>query len=181
MAKPRVLVILAHPQLEKSKANRAMIEAVRDLPHVTVHDLYREYPSFKIDVKKEQALLVQCDAIVLQFPFYWYSAPSLMKEWKDVVLTWGFAFGEGGDKLKNKKILAALTTGSPEDSYQQGSGNEHSIVELLRPYQLTAKYCQMDYQPPFVIHAVAQKNEEEIQKEARAYCQLLETMDLLKR
>lgn len=176
MAKPRVLILLAHPQLENSKANRVMIEAVRDLPHVTVHDLYREYPDFKIDVKKEQALLVQFDAIVLQFPFYWYSAPSLMKEWKDVVLTWGFAFGEGGDKLKNKKFLVALTTGSPETSYQPGAGNEHSILELLRPYQLTAKYCQMNYQSPFVIHAVPQKSEVEIQKDAQTYRQLLITI-----
>ena len=176
MAKPRVLIILAHPQLDQSKANRAMIEAVQDLEHVIVHDLYREYPDFKIDVKKEQALLIQSEMVVLQFPFYWYSAPSIMKEWKDVVLTWGFAFGEGGDKLKNKKIMIALTAGGTEEAYQAGASNDHSVDEFLRPYQQTAKYCQMSYQAPFVIHAVPQKTADQIETDAQAYRQLLENI-----
>jgi glutathione-regulated potassium-efflux system ancillary protein KefG len=176
MAKPQVLIVLAHPQLEQSKANRVMIDSVRDLSHVTVHDLYREYPDFKIDVKKEQALLAQADAVVLQFPFYWYSAPSLLKEWKDVVLTFGFAFGKGGDKLKNKKILIALTTGGPEEAYQPGADNSHSVEEFLRPFQQTAKFCQMSYQTPFVIHAVPRKSNEDIEKDAKAYRLMIEAL-----
>jgi glutathione-regulated potassium-efflux system ancillary protein KefG len=182
MAKPSVLIILAHPQLENSKANRAMVDAVRDLPQVTIHDLYREYPDFKIDVKKEQALLTKADVIVLQFPFYWYSAPALMKEWKDVVLTWGFAFGDHADKfkLKNKNVLVALTTGGPEEAYQPGADNSHSVVEFLRPYQQTATFCQMKYRAPFAIHAVEKRSAKEIQEHARAYRQLIETIDHLK-
>jgi glutathione-regulated potassium-efflux system ancillary protein KefG len=176
MAKPQILIILAHPQLEQSKANRVMVDAVKDLSNVTVHDLYRSYPDFKIDVKKEQALLVQADVIVLQFPFYWYAAPSLLKEWKDVVLTWGFAFGKDGSQLKDKKILIALTTGGPEEAYQGGADNSHSVIEFLRPYQQTAKFCQLNYQAPFVIHAVPKKNAQDLEKDAQAYRQLLETL-----
>ena len=178
MTKSSVLIILAHPHLEKSKANRAMVEAVRDLPQVTVHDLYREYRDFKIDVKREQALLLKADVIVLQFPFYWYSAPALMKEWKDVVLTWGFAFGDHADKfkLKNKNVLVSLTTGGPEKAYQSGADNSHSVIEFLRPYQQTAAYCQMKYRDPFAIHAVEKRSAREIQEHAQAYRQLIETI-----
>jgi glutathione-regulated potassium-efflux system ancillary protein KefG len=176
MPQSKVLIILAHPQLEKSKANRLMVEAVRHLPNVTVHDLYREYPDFKVDVKREQALLTKADVVVLQFPFYWYSAPSLMKEWKDVVLTWGFAFGEGGDKLKNKKLFVAISTGGPEEAYQPGADNKHTVEEFLRPYQQTAAYCQFNYLSPFVIHAVQNKTDEEIRHQGQIYRQLIEKM-----
>ncbi|MDR6508371.1 NAD(P)H-dependent oxidoreductase [Arthrobacter oryzae] len=45
----RVLFVVAHPDLSQSKANAALVDAVRDLPHVTVHDLYATYPDFQIE------------------------------------------------------------------------------------------------------------------------------------
>lgn len=39
MSAPRTLIVLAHPNLAGSRANAAMIEAVKDLDNVTVHDL----------------------------------------------------------------------------------------------------------------------------------------------
>ena len=36
----RVLIQLAHPVLERSRVNRHLIEAIRDLPDVRVNDLY---------------------------------------------------------------------------------------------------------------------------------------------
>ena len=82
----RVLILYAHPMPRKSRANRALAEAVRGLEGVTFHDLYEAYPDFFIDVAREKALLVEHDVIVLQHPFYWYSAPALVKEWLDLVL-----------------------------------------------------------------------------------------------
>lgn len=35
----KVLVVVGHPDLSQSKANRALVDAVRELAHVTVHDL----------------------------------------------------------------------------------------------------------------------------------------------
>ena len=76
----RVLVLFAHPALEKSRVNRHLLRAIEGLPDVTVHDLYEEYPDFQIDAEREQELLRTHDVIVLQHPFYWYSAPALVKE-----------------------------------------------------------------------------------------------------
>ena len=90
--KPKILVLFAHPYPHMSRVNRAMAEAVRDLPHVTVRDLYEIYPDFYIDVKREQALLTTHDVIVMQHPVYWYSCPSLLKEWMDSVLEYGWAY-----------------------------------------------------------------------------------------
>ena len=87
MSKPKILLNLFHPDLDNSRGNKILIERVRDLPNVTFRDVYRECPGFKINVKHEQQLLLDHDLIVFQHPFYWYSCPSLLKEWEDRVLS----------------------------------------------------------------------------------------------
>ena len=66
---------------------------------MTFHDLYEAYPDFHIDVEREKALLEEYPRIVWQHPFYWYSTPSLMKEWFDTVLQYGWAYGKGASAL----------------------------------------------------------------------------------
>ena len=66
----------------------------------------------KIDVRAEQELLVSHDVIVSQHPFYWYSSPALLKEWQDLVLEHGWAYGRGGTKLTGKILFNAITAGS---------------------------------------------------------------------
>ena len=75
----KILILFAHPVLERSRVNRRLLEAVADLPGVTVHDLYERYPTLNIDVEYEQALLLEHDIYVFQHPFYWYSAPAIAK------------------------------------------------------------------------------------------------------
>jgi len=53
----RILILLAHPAFRKSVVNKALIQNVRNLSHVTVHELYEEYPDFFIDIHAEQELL----------------------------------------------------------------------------------------------------------------------------
>src|SRR5687767_2412995 len=85
----RVLVLFAHPVLERSRVNRRLVDALRDVENVTVHDLYEAYPTMAINVAREQALLLDNDVIIFQHPFYWYSVPSILKEWQDLVLEHG--------------------------------------------------------------------------------------------
>ena len=51
----RILVLLAHPSLDRSEVNRPMAEAARGIEGVTLVDLYAEYPDFQIDIDREQA------------------------------------------------------------------------------------------------------------------------------
>ncbi len=102
MANDRVLILFAHPALEKSRVNRRLAEAVQSLPGVTFNDLYQHYPDLDIDVEREQQLLVAHDVVVMQHPFYWYSSPAIIKEWQDLVLEFGFAYGPGGTALEGK-------------------------------------------------------------------------------
>jgi len=148
----RILVLFAHPALHKSWVNRRLLEAIDGLEGVTVNDLYETYPTFHIDVKREQALLLEHDVIVFQHPFYWYSSPAILKEWQDLVLEYGFAYGEGGTALEGKQFLSAVSTGGQQEAYCRSGSNRFAMRELLAPFEQTARLCGMDYLPPFVIH-----------------------------
>ena len=149
---PRVLVLFAHPAFEKSRINRRLLEAIDDLDDVTIHDLYEAYPDFQVDVSAEQQRLLAHDVIVLQHPFYWYSAPSLVKEWLDLVLEHGFAYGSRGTALSGKVMLNATTTGGPAEAYRQDGRNRFTMRQLLAPFDQTAFLCRMRYLAPFVVH-----------------------------
>ena len=182
MATTRILINLVHPDLSRSRGNKALLEAVSDLSGVTIRDLYAEYPDGKIDVRREQRLLVEHEVVVFQHPLYWGSSPALLKEWEDRVLEMGFAFPPGqGDALKGKKWLQAVTTGGPEDSYR-GGGRGFTLEELLRPFQSAANFCGMVWQKPFIVYGVLPAgvmgpdgvSEKHLTAAGRAYRELLE-------
>ncbi|HHM05896.1 MAG TPA: NAD(P)H oxidoreductase [Gammaproteobacteria bacterium] len=147
----RILILFAHPAFEKSVVNRHLLAAAQRLAGVHVHDLYEIYPDFCVDVPREQALLAEHDVIVFHHPFYWYSTPALLKEWQDLVLEYGFAYGRQGTALHGKWLLTATTTGGERAAYD---GVSHpTMSELLAPFRRTADLCGMRYLPPFVVHA----------------------------
>ena len=149
----RVLILFAHPVYERSRVNRRMVDAVRELDGVTVHDLYTVYPTLRVNVRREQALLVEHDVVVFQHPFYWYSTPALLKEWQDLVLEHGWAYGQGGTQLRGKLTFNVVSTGGPAAAYRRDGYNRFTVKELLAPYDQTAHLCGMRYLPPFAVHA----------------------------
>ncbi|WP_170328485.1 NAD(P)H-dependent oxidoreductase [Ruegeria arenilitoris] len=160
----KILVMTAHPDLGKSRVNRAWFDALTESNAVTTRDLTaiggRE---MRFDIEAEQELLLAHDRIVFQFPFYWYSAPPVMKAWMDQVLSYGFAYGPGGDKLKGRELLILVSTGGPEHSYHAGGYNSFTMSEFLKPYQQTANLAGMTYLRPFVIHGMALADDDQIE------------------
>jgi glutathione-regulated potassium-efflux system ancillary protein KefG len=165
----RVLILFAHPALEKSRVNRRLVETVRGLQGVTFQDLYEAYPDFDVDVRREQGLLLAHDTLVLQHPFYWYSAPALLKQWLDLVLAHGWAYGTGGTALRGKRLLSAITTGGGETAYREEGHNRFTVRQLLAPIEQTARLCGMDYLPPFVVHGTHRLDAAGIDGAAREY------------
>jgi len=147
-----VLVLFAHPAIHKSKVNSNLINTLNSLDHVTVHNLYQTYPDFYIDIKQEQELLAHHDIIIWQHPFYWYSAPAIIKEWLDLVLEHGFAYGQGGTALAGKTVLSVISTGGSRETYSKDGFNRYPITQFLLPFAQTAYLCGMTYLPPFVVH-----------------------------
>ncbi|MBF0277225.1 MAG: NAD(P)H-dependent oxidoreductase [SAR324 cluster bacterium] len=148
----KILILFAHPALEKSIVNKSLFSALQGLEKITTHDLYEVYPDFFIDVTFEQELLKEHDIIVFQHPLYWYSSPALLKKWQDLVLEHGFAYGEGATALHGKKLLSAITTGGIREAYQKNGVNRYTIRQILTPFDQSAHFCGMEYLPPFVVH-----------------------------
>ena len=180
----KVLVIFAHPARSRSKINNALQAAIAGLENVTINDLYAAYPDFLIDVEKEQQLCADHDVIIFQHPFYWYSTPAIMKEWLDLVLEHGWAYGSKGKALQGKHILQALSGGGDDASYQQNGYNEFTISELTSPFRATAKLCNMTWLPPFTVLGIHRGLPEgQIQAHAEDYRRAVialrdETLDL---
>lgn len=149
MNKNNILLLFAHPCKHRSEANIPLFNFAQTLDYVTCVDLYAEYPRFNIDIDKEQQRLKQHDIVIFQFPFYWYSTPSLLKEWQDLVLEYGFAYGRQGIALKGKTFMCALTAGGMEAAYHAKGYNHFTVRELLQPLEQTANLTGMNYLPPF--------------------------------
>lgn len=169
----KTLVLVFHPHLEESRVNRAMIEGLENSEEVFVRRMYDLYPDFKINVVEEQKSLEAADRIVLQFPFYWYSTPALLKQWEDEVLTYGWAFGSTGMKLHGKELLISTTTGAV--GYSRGGAVKYTVEELLRPLQATSNLIGTKYLKPFVIQNSLSVNEEEINAYARQFKEYVTT------
>ena len=148
----KTLVNLFHPHLDKSTVHRSWAQRLAQEADITLRDLYALYPDGKIDVAAEQAALLAHDRLVFEHPFYWYSTPPLMKQWLDDVLTYGWAYGAGGNALAGKEWLSAISTGGPAHSYQAGGYNNYSMSEFLKPLVQTAHLLQMTFLPPFIFH-----------------------------
>ena len=149
--KKKILLLLAHPSLPRSEVNRPLFDAAKQIEHVTCVDLYEQYPTFDIDIDKEQQRLREHDVIIFQFPLYWYSTPAILKEWQDLVLEYGFAYGHEGAALHGKTFLCNITAGGKESFYQPDGLNHFPIRELLTPLEQMATLVGMTYLPPFVL------------------------------
>lgn len=78
----KILIVSGHPDLNDSFANKTILEEVHKLlPEAEIACLDKLYPDFQIDVQKEQERLLRADIIVLQYPLFWYTAPSLLHRW----------------------------------------------------------------------------------------------------
>lgn len=149
----RVLAYYAHPGHRYSHANREMYERAKRVDGITLVDLYAEYPRFDIDIDREQQRLLGHDVIVLQFPMFWYSTPSLVKEWEDLVLEHGFAYGSDGDRLAGKRLMLAITAAGPKEAYTPEGYQRYPIRTFLTPLERTAGLCHMEFSPPYVLYA----------------------------
>lgn len=170
----RTLVVYAYPALEQARIAPAMADAVRDLPGLTIHDLYEVYPDFTIDVPAEHRLMYDHDLIVLQFPLYWFSIPSLLKEWMDLSWSRGFAFGDGA-RLKGRTLMCAVSTTANRDAYEDGV-YRFPMNQFLRPLQEAADYCGLHWAEPFVLHGAKAFELEGLEKGMALYRRRLERL-----
>lgn len=157
-----------------SHANRAMAEAARAVEGISFVDLYEEYPRHDIDVDREQQRLIDHDVVLFQFPLYWYSTPSLLKEWQDLVLQHGFAYGHDGNALAGKTLMLAITAGGSDEAYSTEGYQQYPLRTFLTPLEQTARLCKMSFPAPYVLHSALNPEEQSgIPQHTEGYVRLL--------
>lgn len=114
------------------------------------------------DVAVEQQKLLAADAVILQFPMWWYSVPAIMKSWIERVFVWGFGFGYkdgtsnyrfGDGALKGKRALVEVQTGGGAANYGP-RGINGPVEQLLFPLTHGALfYAGMDVLPTHAVHS----------------------------
>jgi NAD(P)H dehydrogenase (quinone) len=116
------------------------------------------------DVAAEQAKLSSADAVVLQFPLWWFGAPAILKGWIERVYAFGFGYGYkdgsnqhryGEGALKGKRALVSVSTGGPAADYGP-RGINGPIDQILFPLTHGALfYPGMDVLPTHVAYGAA--------------------------
>jgi len=174
-----VLIILAHPNFNKSFANKTIIEELQnsnlDIEIRKIHDLY---PDYKIDAKAEQEALLRHQTIVFQYPIYWYNMPAILKHWFDVVFEYQFAYGSKGNKLTNKNFVQSFTVGASEKEYHTLGEHHFRVYEFCKNMEQTAYYAQMNYIDPIYFYGTslaADYTEDEVKNKAKDHASRLIT------
>ncbi len=86
----KILIVSGHTDLNNSVANKNILKILKEELSDAEFDILSElYPNYIIDVKKEQEKLLNADIIILQYPMFWYSMPSLLERWMEEVFTHG--------------------------------------------------------------------------------------------
>jgi glutathione-regulated potassium-efflux system ancillary protein KefG len=173
----KLVLYYAHPGNKYSHANKAMYAAAQTIAGITSIDLYAEYPRFDIDIDREQQRLLDHDVVLFQFPMFWYSTPSLLKEWQDLVLEHGFAYGAGGTELNGKTMMLALTAAGNDDAYTVDGYQHYPIRTFLTPLERTAGLCHMQFAAPYVLYSARRAPDDgRLDTHVAGYRQLLEAI-----
>jgi len=100
---------------------------------------------------------------------FWYSTPPLLKQWEDLVLEHGWAYGRQGRALRGKQLLHVISAGGREEAYQHEGYNRFTVGELLAPLEQTAHLCGMQWTPPYMIHGTHRMTEPQIDEAAQRF------------
>lgn len=148
----KVLLVLSHPFYNNSLANKAVVDKLKELiPNMEISHLEKLYPDYKIDIKKEQEKLNKADSIILEFPMFWYNAPSMMRKYFEDVLAHGYAYGSSGTALKGKKLIVSMTMGAPDEVYKDKMSAQNVVGTGM---EALAKLCNLKYEGIFATAGV---------------------------
>jgi NAD(P)H dehydrogenase (quinone) len=143
----------------------------------TVHDpaYYRQqaeeahavqHDGLAADLAAELGKLFWCDALILQFPLWWFGLPAILKGWIDrVFVSGGKVYGGGKwyDRgvFAGKRAMCSLTIGGPPPIYSE-RGLNGPIADILFPVNHGMLYFTgFTVIEPFLVHAPVRIGAEE--------------------
>lgn len=152
----QTVIFCGHPNLESSSSHQFLKAAT---PETIPFEQIPKTLTPEV-IAAHQALLEECDRILIQFPLYWYQAPGRVSEWFEAMLADDFMRGMG-QRWQTKEMGIVTSLGMPLAEYQAGGGQHFSLSEILKPFQALATNLKMTYLPPFVLAQHQYATEEE--------------------
>ncbi len=133
--------------------------------------------AFAPDVQAEIDKLMAADLLILQFPFWWYSVPAILKGWIDRVFAYGVAydFGRTWDRgvFRGRRAMLAFTTSAPPTS-SLTDGRNGDLERTLWPLHAgVLALCGYDVLKPCVAHAVRWVDQDRREAILADYCERL--------
>ncbi|ARQ67881.1 NAD(P)H-dependent oxidoreductase [Streptomyces marincola] len=134
------------------------------------------------DIAAEQEKLLWADAVILQFPLWWFSVPAVLKGWIDRVFTHGFGYGDkdmpryGDGTLAGRRAMLSVTVGAREDAFSD-RGIHGALNDVLFPLQHgLLYYTGMEVLQPFAVWHAIGLGDEEYRAARQAYRERLRTL-----
>ncbi|WP_339865628.1 NAD(P)H-dependent oxidoreductase [Paremcibacter congregatus] len=145
----------------KGNYNRGLARAARDFlaPHFTIltTDVEDSY-----DPQTEIEKFKQADAVIYQYPVFWFTVPSRLKHYIDQVYAYDVFFGQPVDRygsgglMEGKKVMLSTTWNAPSDAFNDTTAffEGLSVEEALLPMRKTHTYCGFTELPHFSVHDI---------------------------
>ncbi|MDT0442377.1 NAD(P)H-dependent oxidoreductase [Streptomyces johnsoniae] len=134
------------------------------------------------DIAAEQEKLRWADAVILQFPMWWFSVPAVMKGWIDRVFTYNFGYGGkdmpryGDGTLAGRRAMLSMTIGAREQAFSR-RGIHGPLNDVLFPlHHGLLHYTGMEVLQPFVVWHAIGLGEEAYEAAQREYRERLRTL-----
>lgn len=124
-----------------------------------------EHDGFAPDVQAEMDKLFWCDALIFQFPLWWFGLPAILKGWVDRVFAMRRTYGGGKyyDRgvFAGKRAMCSVTTGGLAPVYSE-HGLHGAITSILFPVHHGIFYFTgFTVIEPFLVNAPVRISHEE--------------------
>ena len=146
----KTLIIYAHPRdTENSVSYKLVQDILKHNTDIEYKEINKDGSVDDMNYEREQ--LTKYNRIIFAFPFWWYNLPWNLKRYIDDVMEYGYAYGNGGDKLKHIEFGYITVSGGPSKSYQPGQYNQVTYFDNLRSLQSSINLFGGTFLTPWII------------------------------
>ncbi|MEE3663021.1 NAD(P)H-dependent oxidoreductase [Brenneria sp. g21c3] len=126
------------------------------------------------EVQRHIDLLLEADMLILQFPFWWFGAPAILKGWMDRVFVYGGLYDsrhrhENG-VMRGKRALLSVTAGTSANACAH-NGRDGDMRFMLWPVMHALHYIGYTLLEPFLVAGIRgglQEEQEILQRQRLA-------------
>lgn len=153
-------ILLSHPNISNSVMNKHLADILTKKENFSIRHLDKMRENGSFDLEAEKKFIADADTIIWQFPLYWYSCPSSLRDWQDQVMS--AIVYSANNILKGKSVQVIFTAGAGKENYCREGLNYYTTDEMLRPLEMTAKAAGMVWKEPIGIFGCSPDRQAEV-------------------